>query len=65
MNIQIIIADAPKIETSKNDEKEGKALIIAPDDTCGVTTTKHRKEDVDRMYEKGYQTASLIKTFIM
>ncbi len=46
-------------------EKEGKALIIAPDDTCGVTTTKHRKEDVDRMYEKGYQTASLIKTFIM
>jgi hypothetical protein len=27
MNIQIIIADAPKIETSKNDEKENEETV--------------------------------------
>ncbi len=45
-------------------EKEGKAIIIAPDDTCGVTTTKHRKEDITKLYRKGYENGFLIKDFI-
>ncbi len=35
-------------------EKEGKAFIIAPTDTCGVTTTKHKAENVEKLYQSGY-----------
>ena len=45
-------------------EKEGKALLIAPDDTFGVTTTKHGREDVRKLYRHGYEKAGLIKDFI-
>ena len=45
-------------------EKEGRALILAPDDTCGVTTTKHRSDDVRRLYGKGYEAAGAVKLFM-
>lgn len=45
-------------------EKEGKALVIAPDDTCGVTTTKHRREDVRRLYQKGYEAGAAAACFV-
>lgn len=45
-------------------EKDGKALIVAPDDTCGVTTTKHRTDDVIRLYMKGYEQGKAIEDFI-
>ena len=45
-------------------EREGTALIIAPDDTCGVTTTKHNEDDIRRLYRKGYEAASEIKVFL-
>ena len=38
-------------------EKEGKLLVIAPDDTCGVTTLKHRDDDIMKLYGKGYKDA--------
>ncbi len=45
-------------------EKQGRALIIAPDDCCGVTTLKHKKENIEALYKKGYEDAKRIKAFI-
>lgn len=45
-------------------EKEGKLLVIAPDDTCGVTTLKHKDEDIMRLYDKGYKDAEKIIPFL-
>lgn len=45
-------------------EKEGKAFIFAPDDTCGVTTTRHKAEDIRRLYQHGYDKAKEIKEFL-
>lgn len=33
---------------------EGKVLIIAPDDTCGVSTLSRDAAALNRLYEKGY-----------
>ena len=44
--------------------KQGRALIIAPDDTCGVDTLRRDKEALQRLYTKGYQDAEKIKAFI-
>lgn len=44
--------------------KQGKVLIVAPDDTCGVDTLKRNKESLQRLYVKGYQDAGKIKAFL-
>lgn len=44
--------------------KQGKVLIIAPDDTCGVDTLKKDKAALERLYEKGYQDARKIEAFV-
>ena len=43
---------------------QGRALIIAPDDTCGVDTLKKDKESLLRLYEKGYRDAKKIPDFL-
>ena len=40
--------------------RQGKALIVAPDDTCGVDTLKKDKESLHRLYEKGYKDGKKI-----
>ena len=45
-------------------QKEGKLLVIAPDDTCGVTTLKHRDDDIMKLYGKGYKDAERIIPFL-
>ncbi len=45
-------------------ENKGKALIIAPDSCCGVTTLKHKKKNVEALYKVGYKDAEKIKAFI-
>lgn len=45
-------------------EKEGKVLIISPDDCCGVTTLKHEKNGIEALYKKGYENAGRIKAFL-
>ncbi len=40
--------------------RQGKALIIAPDDTCGVDTLKRSKESLRRLYKKGYKDGKKI-----
>lgn len=44
--------------------KQGKVLIVAPDDTCGVDTLKKDKESLHRLYEKGYGDAARISSFL-
>ena len=44
--------------------KQGRALIVAPDDTCGVDTLKKDKASLHRLYEKGYTDAQRIKDFL-
>lgn len=45
-------------------QEEGKLLIIAPDSTCNVTTTRHSYYDMERLYQKGYVDASRIRDFL-
>ena len=45
-------------------EKKGRLLVIAPDDTCGVTTLKHDDDCIMKLYHKGYKDAELIMPFL-
>ena len=45
-------------------EKEGKVLIVSPDDTCGVDTLTRDREKLHLLYEKGYEDAGKIKDFL-
>ena len=44
--------------------QQGKALIVAPDDTCGVSTLSRDPADMQRLYEKGYEDGQKIKSFL-
>ena len=45
-------------------QEEGKVLVIAPDDTCGVDTLKKTKEGLQALYDKGYADAAKIAEFV-
>lgn len=44
--------------------RQGKALIVSPDDTCGVDTLKKNRESLQRLYEKGYQDGKRISGYL-
>ena len=44
--------------------KQGKALILSPDDTCGVSTLSKNKEGIKALYDKGYKEGQKIKEFL-
>ena len=44
--------------------RQGKVLIVAPDDTCGVDTLKRDRDNLLRLYEKGYADAKKISGFL-
>lgn len=44
--------------------REGKALIIAPDDTCGVATLARDKTALKSLYDKGYRDGAAISEFM-
>lgn len=46
-------------------EKQGKMLIIAPDDCCGMDTLTKDKLCIDKMYHKGYADARSLQEFIL
>ena len=52
------------VQLAKAYEAQGKALIVAPDDTCGVDTLTRDKEAMDRLYQKGYADAEAIRGFL-
>ena len=43
---------------------QGKVLIVAPDDTCGVSTLKRNADNMRRLYEKGYGDGAKIAPFL-
>lgn len=45
-------------------EKEGRLLIIAPDDTCGVDTLAKDKKSLDALYRKGIKDAEKIPPYL-
>lgn len=45
-------------------EKEGRVLIVSPDETCGVDTLTKDKEKLHALYEKGYRDAAKIRSFL-
>ena len=44
--------------------RQGKAVIVSPDDTCGVDTLKKDKESLHRLYEKGYKDGKKITDYL-
>lgn len=44
--------------------EEGRALILSPDDTCGIDTLKRDKEGMRKLYEKGLKDAEKIAVFL-
>lgn len=52
------------VELAKQYEKEGKLLILAPDDTCGMDTLTRDMETMRRVYGKGISNAEQIKDFL-
>lgn len=46
-------------------KKQGKVLILSPDDCCGVSTLKHPRQGVEKLYRKGYNDAEKIKNFLV
>lgn len=45
-------------------EEDGLALVVAPDDTCGVDTLVRDREALMRLYEKGYRDGAAIAPFL-
>lgn len=45
-------------------EAEGRVLIVAPDDTCGVSTLTRDKEKLYALYAKGYADGAAVAGFV-
>ena len=60
-NRHVVYNDA--VAELKKLEKEGRALIVSPSDTCGVGTFTKDREAYRRLYEKGYRDAEKIGGF--
>lgn len=53
-----------QLELAHEYVKQGKCLIIYPDDVCGVSTLTKDPEKLTKLYEKGYADAGKIKAFV-
>lgn len=53
-----------EVELAKRYEREGRVLILAPDDLCGLSTLTKSFEGLERMYRKGYAEAEKIGDFL-
>lgn len=51
------------ITLARQYEKQGKLLIVAPDDTCGMDTLTRNPEAMKRFYEKGFRDGGKIVSF--
>lgn len=49
---------------AKQYEKQGRVLIVAPDDIGGMKTLKRDRDAIDRLYHKGYEDAVIIRDFM-
>ena len=53
-----------EVAAAKEWEKEGKVLIVSPDNTEGVSTLSKEREALDRLYHKGYRDGERIKAWL-
>lgn len=44
-----------EVDLAQKYAREGRVLIVAPDDTCGVDTLRRDPESLERLYQKGLQ----------
>ncbi len=44
--------------------RQGKVLLIAPDDTCGIDTLKKDRKSLQRLYDKGYSDGKKITDYL-
>lgn len=54
-----------QIAKAKEYVNQGKLLIVAPDDCCGLDTLTKSKESMENMYKKGLKDAESIKSFLL
>lgn len=52
------------VALAKDYARQGKLLIVAPDDTCGVHTLCREAQAMDKLYKKGFQDAEKIHAFL-
>ena len=52
------------VALAKKLEQQGKALIIAPDDCCGMNTLTKSRKSMEQMYQKGYSDAAALPEFL-
>ena len=52
------------VALAKELEKDGLVLIVAPEDTCGVSTLTRDHEALERLYLEGYFDGGRIKEFV-
>ena len=53
-----------QVEFAKRLEREGRALILAPDNLFGVDTLKRDPENLKALYQKGYEDAEKLREFL-
>lgn len=53
-----------EVALAKEYAADGRVLILAPDDLCGLTTLTKSFEGIERMYRKGYAEAERIESFL-
>lgn len=61
-NVHILYNE--EMEYVKSMEKDGRILIVAPNDTFGINTLKKDRTALIRLYEKGYMDGELATRFI-
>ncbi len=52
------------VSLAKEYAKQGKLIIVSPDDTCGVDTLHKDKPSLKKLYDKGYADGQVIKEFL-
>lgn len=52
------------VAKAKEYEAQGRVLIVAPDDTCGVDTLTKDRDALKRFYDKGYRDGQAIIDFL-
>lgn len=52
------------VDLAKRYEEQGKLLIVAPDDTCGMDTLTRSQVAMKRFYKKGVQDGEKIAAFL-
>lgn len=52
------------VEVAKEYEQMGKVCIVAPEDTDGVSTLSRKKENLEKLYQRGYRDGAAISRWL-